>query len=152
MLYRVENTHRRTLIASAFVPRPVRFDILVVEDDEDQLSLFTEVLALAGYAVHGVSTAANALMILRGAYVDLLITDIRLGLTMNGFELADLAQSIQPSLQTLFITGFTKGVASRQRAARPDVQILFKPFSLNNLVGAVSQILNRSVSTRPALS
>lgn len=91
-------------------------------------------------------------MTLRAAYVDLLITDIRLRSPMNGFELTDLAQSIQPSLQTLFITGFTKGVASRQRAARPDVQILLKPFSLNNLVGTVSQILNRSVSTHPVLS
>jgi two-component system cell cycle response regulator CpdR len=152
LLYRVENTHRRTLIASAFVPLPVRFDILIVEDDADQLSLFTEVLALAGYAVHGVSTAANAVMTLRAVHVGLLVTDIRLGSPMNGFELADLAQSIQPSLQTLFITGFTKGVASRQRAARPDAQILLKPFSLEDLVRTVSQFLNRSVFARPALS
>jgi two-component system cell cycle response regulator CpdR len=91
-------------------------------------------------------------MTLRAVHVGLLVTDIRLGSPMNGFELADLAQSIQPSLQTLFITGFTKGVAYRQRAARPDAQILLKPFSLEDLVRTVSQFLNRSVFARPALS
>jgi DNA-binding NtrC family response regulator len=152
LLDRAENTYRRTLIQRVFMPAPVCFDVLVAEDDEDQLNLFTEILTLAGYAVHGVSTAGDALATLRTAHVGLLVTDIRLGPTMNGLELADLAQSIQPSLQTLFITGFTNGVASQQRAARPDARILLKPFSLNDLVITVRQFLSRSGFSRPAFS
>ena len=91
---------------------PICFDVLVAEDVEDQLNLFTEILILAGYAVHGVSTADDALATLRTSDVGLLVTDIKLGPTMNGFELADLAQSIQPSLQALFIRAPRKTPAS----------------------------------------
>jgi DNA-binding NtrC family response regulator len=132
--------------------RAVRFDVLAVEDDVEQLSVLTEILALAGYSVHGVSTAAEAIALLNSARVDLLVADIRLDHEMNGFELADLAQSIRPSLQVLFVTGFTIGLASRQRAARPDANILHKPFALDNLVNAVGEFLSGPVIVRTAAS
>ena len=102
------------------------------------MSLFKATLALAGYAVYGVSIAANAHATLRTAHVGLLTTDIRLGPPMNDVELADSAQSIQPSLQTLFSAGFANGVASQQRAAHPDARILLEPFSLDDLARTVS--------------
>jgi DNA-binding NtrC family response regulator len=151
LLYRSETTTRFNLVP--MVPtRVVRFDVLVVEDDLEQLSLLTEILAMGGYSVHGVSTAAEAIAILNSARVDLLVADIRLGDEMNGFELADLAQSIRPSLQVLFITGFTIGLASRQRAARPDAKILHKPFALDDLVNAADEFLSGPVIVRTAVS
>lgn len=129
-----------------------RFDVLLVEDDADQLFMLMEMLTLAGYCVHGVANATEAIVTLKTARVDLLVSDIRLTHEMNGFELADLAQSIQPSLQAVFITGFTIGFASHQRAARPDAKILQKPFPLDALVDTVGNFLGDPVLVRPVVS
>jgi DNA-binding NtrC family response regulator len=151
LLYRSETTTRFNLVP--MVPtRAVRFDVLVVEDDLEQLSLLMEILALAGYSVHGVSTVAEAIATVNSARFDLLVADIRLDHEMNGFELADLAQSIRPALQVLFVTGFTIGAASHQRAARPDAKILHKPFTLDGLVNAVDEFLSDTVFVRTAVS
>ena len=122
-----------------------RLDVLVVENDPDQLSLFTEILAAAGFAVHGAAAPDEALAILRSAHVDLLVTDVRLDHDMNGFELANEAQSLQPSLQALFITGLPDDLARRQRGAPPNASILLKVFSLSDFVNAVSDALGNSL-------
>jgi len=85
------------------------------------------------------------LAILRSAHVDLLVTDVRLDHDMNGFELANEAQSLQPSLQALFITGLPDDLARRQSGAQPNASILLKVFSLSDFVNAVSDALGNSL-------
>lgn len=129
-----------------------RLDVLVVENDADQLSMFTEVLESAGFVVQGASSPDEAVAILRNARVGLLVTDIKLGHDMNGFALANHAQSLQPSLQVLFITGLPPFVARRQTAARPDALILAKPFSLPDFVHTVSDAVGASSAVHAARS
>jgi CheY-like chemotaxis protein len=112
------------------------YQVLVAENDPDQLEMFTEVLRDAGLIVHAASTAIEAAGVLHATSIDLLIADVRLSPYMNGFELANLAQSLQPSLRVMFMTGFIEAIACRQPAAIKGAHILFKPFSLTEFVSA----------------
>jgi DNA-binding NtrC family response regulator len=138
------------LVSINAAPSFGRLDVLVVENDVNQLSLFTEILALAGFSVHGAAAPDEALTILRSARVDLLVTDIRLDHDMNGFELANQAQSLQPSLQALFVTGLPPHMARRQKGAQPNAPILLKPFSLDDFVNTVSDAQGGSLHVVPA--
>jgi CheY-like chemotaxis protein len=132
------------LVSINAAPSFGRLDVLVVENDVDQLSLFTEILASAGFSAHGAASPDEALAILRSARVDLLVTDIRLEHDINGFELANQARALQPSLQALFITGLPQQLAHRQRGAHPDAPILLKPFPLSDFINTVSGALGGS--------
>jgi CheY-like chemotaxis protein len=140
------------LVSINAAPNFGRLDVLVVENDVDQLSLFTEMLASAGFSVHGAASPDEALAILRSARVDLLVTDIRLEHDMNGFELANQARALQPSLQALFITGLPQQLAHRQRGAPPDAPILLKPIPLSDFINTVSDALDGSGHVHAAIS
>lgn len=133
------------MVAINAAPSFGRLDVLVVENDPDQLSLFTEILAAAGFSVYGAAAPDEALAILRSARVDLLVTDVRLDHDLNGFELANEAQSLQPSLQALFTTGLPADLARQQSGAPPNASILLKVFSLCDFINAVSDALGRSL-------
>lgn len=140
------------LVSIHAAPSFGRLDVLVVENDVDQLELFTEILASAGFSVQGAASPDEALAILRSARVGLLVTDIRLEHDVNGFELANQARVLQPSLQALFITGLPQQLAHRQRGAHPDAPILLKPFSLSDFVNTVSDALGGAMHVPTAIS
>jgi CheY-like chemotaxis protein len=96
-----------------------------------------------GFIVHAASTAIEAAGVIHTTPIDLLIADVRLSPYMNGFELVNLAQSLQPSLRVMFITGFIEAIACRRRAAIEGAHILFKPFSLTDFVSAARSRLMR---------
>jgi CheY-like chemotaxis protein len=74
-----------------------------------------------------------------GESLDLLITDVGMP-GLNGRELADAARAIQPDLPILFITGYAGKVLDSLQFA-PGMDVLRKPFSLDELVDRVRALL-----------
>ena len=114
--------------------------LLVVEDDAQVRTLVTEVLTELGYAVSVVDDGDAALRVLRSDWrVDALVTDVGLP-GINGRQLAEIARQAQPGLPVLFMTGYAEAALEQSAFLEPGMQMIGKPFSLNDFGDAVSRL------------
>ncbi|WP_281041150.1 response regulator [Rhizobium sp. BK251] len=127
---------------SQFVPpRGEGETILVVEDDEAVRMLVVDVLKELGYRVVEAIDGAEALPIIEGTRrIDLLISDVGLP-GLNGRQLAEIAIGARPSLRVLFVTGYAATAASRADFLAPGMDMITKPFSIDDLAQKVREIL-----------
>jgi signal transduction histidine kinase len=117
--------------------------ILVVEDDDMLRTYGLEVLSELGYRVLEASTGAAALDALaRAPHVDLLFTDIVMPGGINGRQLADEAVRRRPGLKVLFTTGYTRNAIVHHGRLDPDVRLIGKPFTFDELAAKVRAILD----------
>jgi CheY-like chemotaxis protein len=107
--------------------------VLVVEDDAHVREFVVAVLVELGYRVLEAGTAHEALAILdAGETPDVLYTDVVLPGGMSGQELAERARRRQPSLRTLYTSGYTASALMPEDAA-----ILLKPYRREDLARAI---------------
>jgi len=117
--------------------------ILVVEDDDALRSYTTEILGELGYTVLTARDGADALGTLMGTeQIDLLFTDIVMPGGMNGRQLADAALARRPGLKVLFTTGYTRNAIVHHGRLDPGVQMIGKPFSVNELAAKEREVLD----------
>ena len=91
--------------------------VLLVEDDEEQASLFTQALTLSGYAVDTVSTITEAQARLTDEAFTLLLTDWELGDGMQGDALVCWTRRQCPDVKIILFSNH-----SRIEIATPDCQ------------------------------
>jgi PAS domain S-box-containing protein len=116
--------------------------VLVVEDEPVVRGVILEMLGEQGYRTLEAVDGPSGLRILREAVrIDLLVTDVGLP-GMNGRQLADQARETRPDLKVLFITGYAESVAIADGFLQPGMEMITKPFDLDNL----SRRIRRMVS------
>ena len=116
--------------------------VLVVDDEATIRHLIDEVLDELGYAVIGAADGAAGLKVLQSsARIDLLITDVGLPNGMNGRQVADAARALRPDLKVLFITGYAENAAVGNGHIDPGMELLTKPFTLEDLTRKVRAML-----------
>jgi DNA-binding response OmpR family regulator len=110
--------------------------VLLIEDDPQLRGNFVEMLHDGGFDVDGLANAEDALVLLgAGQIPDVLVTDINLGLGLDGIELANMARAKHPEVGVVFITG---GPIDQQRyRLREHEQFLQKPFSYAELIRSI---------------
>jgi CheY-like chemotaxis protein len=120
--------------------------ILVVEDDEDVRAYLIETLRDLNYRALRAIDSVSALGLLEQTDIpiDLLLTDVVLP-GMNGRELARKAQSIRPDLRVLFMTGYSRNAIVHQGRLDPDLELIQKPITQEQLATRVRSLLD----TRP---
>lgn len=129
-------------------PRTRNERILLVDDTDVVRMMVSEVLGDAGYQVIEAEDANGALEQLRtDVHIDLVVSDVGLP-GMNGRDMADVARMLRPGLPILFITGYAENAATRQEFLAEGMALLPKPFSLNDLLNTVGQMLDSSVLAR----
>ncbi len=103
--------------------------ILLVEDEDQVREVARDCLRQAGYTVLEVKNGKEAIALLARAQapVDLLLTDVIMP-GMNGRVVAELAQSIQPGLRVLYMSGYTDDAILRHGVLEAGVAFLEKPF------------------------
>jgi PAS domain S-box-containing protein len=107
--------------------------VLVVEDEPVVRGVILEMLAEQGYRTLEAVDGPSGLRILRNHQrIDLLVTDVGLP-GMNGRQLADQARETRPDLKILFITGYAESVAIADGFLQPGMEMITKPFELDNL-------------------
>ena len=117
--------------------------ILVVEDESALRALVVEHLRDLGFTVHEAGEAAQAIPLLRSRErLDLLLSDVGLP-GMNGRQLADLARETRPELNVLFMTGFAEGARERSGFLLPGMNLIAKPFAMDELAAKVLDCLDR---------
>ena len=117
--------------------------VLVVEDEQQVLSLAREVLERYGYQVLTARTPDEACQLVEKheGRIHLLLTDVVMP-AMNGKELQTRIQKIKPGLKTLFMSGYTANVIAQHGVLEEGVEFLQKPFSVASLAQKVRQVLD----------
>ena len=113
--------------------------ILVVDDDSSVRATIARALAALGYAVREAADGPTALEIVREETLTLVILDYLMP-GMDGAEVAREIGAIDPELPIVFSTGHA-ALRTLRAAAGEDVQILEKPFTLDELDAFVRERL-----------
>ena len=61
---------------------------------------------------------------------------------MLGKEVAEKMRVIKPGIEVLFMSGYARPVLASQGRLEPDVALVEKPFSEDDLLAKVGQVLN----------
>jgi CheY-like chemotaxis protein len=110
-----------------------RVSVLVVEDEPMILDIVADELSDAGFTVLQAKTGEEAVAILDSeALVDLLLTDIRLPGSLDGWCVAERARERFSTLPVIYVTGYS-GKPVRQV---PDSVLLMKPYRPSAVVNA----------------
>ncbi|MET0891562.1 MAG: PAS domain-containing protein [Stenotrophomonas maltophilia] len=115
--------------------------VLVVEDEPGVRQFSVEALTELGYPVLAAEGAATALTLLdRHPDIALLFTDVVMP-EVNGRQLADEARRRRPTLKVLFTTGYSRNALENDGVLDPDVHLIGKPFTLEELALRVRAVL-----------
>ncbi len=118
-------------------------DILLVDDDQETLTLFRDSLEAAGARVRAVMTAADALREHDVRPPDLLVTDLGLP-GMDGLELLQIIRAKSPSIPAVAVTGYAR-LGDRARALGAGFQAhVAKPIDPASFVQALAAALSRA--------
>ncbi|WP_422396094.1 response regulator [Pseudomonas trivialis] len=119
--------------------------ILIVEDMPSVRSFVAEVLVDAGYQCSLAADGDEAMVILQAdPSIDLLLTDYGLPY-MTGRELADHARVLRADLPILFMTGYAENAANRQSFLGERMDLITKPFHIDELLEKIRQGVERQV-------
>jgi signal transduction histidine kinase len=115
--------------------------ILVVEDDEDVLSVTSAMLTQLGYQVVPARNAKEAIILLTGGdRFDLLFSDVVMPQGITGVELALRARKHCSNIKILLTSGYAEDVL-RQHGATGKFAIIGKPFSRAELARHVQSAM-----------
>ncbi len=114
--------------------------VLLVEDDEDNRELMTEVLEGAGYRVFSAASGLEGLRALSEDSFDVVITDVGMP-GMGGLEVARAAKRIAPAVPVLLVTGYTALDDILSARGREVDAVLVKPVDPDALAATVGDIV-----------
>ena len=116
--------------------------VLLVEDEEQVLSLVSAMLTRNGYTVLAASRPEEALAIAQRhtGPIHLLVTDVVMP-GMNGRELRARLEELRPGVGCLFVSGYTADVIANRGVLDEGVQFLQKPFSAFDLSRRIREVL-----------
>lgn len=117
-------------------------NVLLVDDDDEVAALVAEMLEHLGYGVTTASSAAAALGALaNGRGIDIVFSDVMMPGGMNGLELAREIRTRNLDVPVLLTSGYAEAV--KHSAEAEGVQVLAKPYRLEELAAALKTALER---------
>lgn len=121
--------------------------VLVVDDEPTVRMMMIDGLGLLGIHCVAAADGASALTLLdRMPPIDLLVTDVGLPGGLNGRQVADEARRRQPDLGVLFVTGYADNVVLQKGTVEPGIDVLTKPFPIEELQRRVANLLARKTA------
>ncbi|MBI4246414.1 MAG: response regulator [Candidatus Rokubacteria bacterium] len=112
--------------------------ILIVDDAGEVVVLCVNMLQSLGYTVRGASRGDQALELIRQEPFDLVIVDYKMP-EMNGFEVFEQARALRPDMKFMLLTGHGTSDVVEDATDMGFDAILLKPFTREQLRGAVEQ-------------
>jgi CheY-like chemotaxis protein len=119
---------------------------LVVEDEWLLRLELAEELAAAGWQVREAGTGEEALKLLEqiqadGQSVDFLVTDIRLGGPVNGWDVAEACRKIWPAIPVIYVSA--NPIVDKRRVEGS--AFLSKPVEVEHLITACRKLIGDPV-------
>ena len=125
----VENTPASTLHGTE--------TLLIVDDDQLQIDVYTRILSSLGYRVSGVRSGEAAVDYAKDHQVDLLVLDVIMEGGIDGTETYRRIKAIKPDQRAVFVSGYVEAslvTAARKLGAGP---MLRKPVRKDILAHAI---------------
>lgn len=117
--------------------------IMVIDDQPLLRSMIGELLGGLGYEVALAADGEEGLKLMAEmGRLDLLVTDIGLPGALNGRQVARITRDAWPKLPILFITGYDQ--SDQSSPLQPGMDLLTKPFVLDDLAQLIQHILERA--------
>ena len=130
------------------------YTIMILDDEEDILNLYSDFLSSMGHRV--IRTYVNADTILEDINIeppDVYIIDYRLLGNMNGIEVAIEILNKFPSACIIFITAFElvkKEISKRDIFQDKNIDVLIKPVKLNAIHNTIINLVSKSLVSTSA--
>jgi DNA-binding response OmpR family regulator len=121
--------------------------ILLLISDADMRGVIQDTLAMQGYLVQATGDIGVAVDILRESPPDLLIIRPYIN-SMPGHEAAKYLRTKRPGLAILMVGGLIDDVRLKYRDSLQNIQIFPKPFTAEQLLQAVQEVLSMEPKKR----
>lgn len=121
-------------------PDPLRQSILVVDDEENFLTLLKWFLTQRGYDVYTALSADDALSLIQEHTFDIALLDIKLG-SGDGLRLLEQMTERSPELKVIMMTAYPTVGSLKQAFAKGALRYLTKPVDLHELAEALKLLL-----------
>jgi two-component system response regulator HydG len=128
---------------------PERSRILVVDDKLALAETLVDGLLDRGYAARATGSSREALDVLRGGEVDLLVTDLRMP-EVDGLALVEAARAASTDIPAIVMTAYGAIDSAVESIRRGAYQYLTKPFKLDELIVFVERALGERALRREA--
>jgi len=126
-------------------PRGQGEAVLVVDDDQQQLTIVSSILRRLGYQAFQANTSERAISVLNNRQVDMVILDKWMEEGTNGFDIYQQIQTIRPGQRVVMASGYLSP-EDMVRAERLGIgRCLTKPFSMNSL----AQVIRAELASSP---
>jgi DNA-binding response OmpR family regulator len=103
--------------------------IMLVDDNNDHLKLFTMILQEKGFSVETFSDSAAALLKFRPNYYDLLILDFRMP-NLNGLDLYRIIRKLDPTAKAILLTASHEQLIESKKTPADDyLRVVTKPIT-----------------------
>ncbi len=117
--------------------------ILVVDDDRETQELLREVLSDEGYRVVTSGSGEEALEIGKREFFDVILSDIKLGPSLNGLDVLRAYKEIQPESEVILITAFGSMETAIEAVKAGAFDYLSKPFKIEEVLLQVKRALGK---------
>ena len=117
--------------------------ILIVDDDEKTMKLFSRILKRENHEIHTASSGKKALDLLKSHSFDLILLDLKMP-GMNGTEVLRGVRETDQNVFLYIVTAFQNEFLDELKELKKDgiaFEILNKPVGKNHLLLAVKSIL-----------
>lgn len=116
--------------------------VLVVEDEPAVRQFSVDALTELGYRVLEADGAVAAMRLIEAhPEIALLFTDVVMP-EINGAKLAEEVRRRRPDIKVLFTTGYTRNAVVHNGVLDPCVQMIGKPFTLEELAAKLREVLD----------
>ncbi len=113
--------------------------ILVVDDERDHADGIAEALEKLGAKAIVVYSGQDALEIVRGQQVDIVVTDLKLGGEIDGLAILEGAKKHNPDTEVILITAYATIDTCKEAMRRGAYDYLVKPIDIDQLRTLVAQ-------------
>ncbi len=122
-----------------------RQSILIVDDEEIARANMAHILKKDGYRCQEAVNGQEALTVLAGEEIDLVITDLKME-RMDGIELLQQINRLAPEIPVIMVTGFATVSSAVEALKKGAVHYLGKPVNLDELRRTVREVLEKKLS------
>ena len=121
--------------------------ILIVENDEEALSLLVTALRTHGFIVLHATGGREAIDVARryNANIDLLLTDVIMP-EMNGREAADQIVKERPGVKVIFTSGYPSDLLRRKEFIDEHFEFIEKPYQTASVARAIRNLLDQGAT------
>ena len=116
--------------------------IMLVDDEEQLVSIMAGVLQDEGFAVKQMLSAEAALSEFVSYSPDLVISDVKMD-TMDGFTMFERVKTLQreKSIPFIFLSGLDDRLGQQRASSLGATAYVCKPFDVEELVGMVKKLV-----------